>query len=329
MLISLVGVNDIYIYNNEHTPDVLSNQEKWFHVFRGKSQNTNKAVVIKQIIGEGLIQNENHIAVVRDILTNLHSIHTSIVKTLDVIANEEGVFIVREYVEGISLHTVNIDPDYKYTRKFSFYRELILKLCDVVSVFHEQGVVHRNLKPTNIILTTNSIGHIDVLNPTFVIVDFERLLLRQTSLLNFPRTPMSIMYSPPEQVLRHEEIVGFWSDIYSVGHICYEVISRKYPYHTPVHNPNLIHNLQASFPLRKLPSIPKPIFTVIAKASYKYPFTRPPQMLDPEEVAVALKTAVVSRYHSMQECKQAFEAAFNEVTKKKNVVTIVKGLFGS
>ncbi|MDR0941169.1 MAG: hypothetical protein LBM68_02960, partial [Bacteroidales bacterium] len=115
MIHSLTGTNDTYMFNAEHKADVISTQG-YFHVFRGKSISSQGDVLIKQAAIPTLVNNENHRQIIEEILLNINKIHASIAKTLDVVYSEESYYIVREYVQGVSLHNLMFDPDYSNIR---------------------------------------------------------------------------------------------------------------------------------------------------------------------------------------------------------------------
>lgn len=318
MIQTLIGKNDAYRFNAEHKADVISNQG-YFHVFRGKATSTQQNVLIKQTGNSALISNENHRQIVEEILLNINKLHKSIAQTIDVIQGDESYYIVREYVQGVSLHNFIFDPDYSKFRSVQLFAEITRQLCEITATLHAHGIVHRNIKPTNIILEHNSLGQIDTIDIRIKIVDFERVQIARRSMLNFGRIPISHVYSSPEMVLQHADLIDFTSDIYSIGITVFELFAHKPAYNS--NNPNLVLNMQVAFPLKKTPEMPKPLFMILFKASFKHVFRKPPTRCAPEEVHSFLKNAIKMRYQSIADFASDFD---NFLAQQK----IKKPLFG-
>ena len=91
-----------------------------------------------------------------DILKNLR--HPAIPIIYDIEENEESVYIIEEYIQGVSLQSLISQKRHFKVREVI---ELTLKLCDILKYLHANGVLHNDIKPDNIIYDNNTIKLID------------------------------------------------------------------------------------------------------------------------------------------------------------------------
>ncbi|MDK2970667.1 MAG: eukaryotic-like serine/threonine-protein kinase [Candidatus Sumerlaeota bacterium] len=151
--------------------------------------------------------------------------HRNIVNILDYnISNTYGQsYIAMEFVDGPSLRdivedkfaeSIEIDSDYMLQ-----VTEWMMQVCDALNATHQKGIIHRDIKPDNILL-----GQGNVIKLTdFGIVHIEEATFTPTgALIGTPR------YMSPEQV--HGGRIDARSDIYSVGIIIYEMLIGSPPF---------------------------------------------------------------------------------------------------
>jgi serine/threonine protein kinase/tetratricopeptide (TPR) repeat protein len=152
--------------------------------------------------------------------------HPNIVKLLDGGSTPEGLpYLAMDYVEG--------SPIDKYcdSHKLSVEQRLRLfgKVCEAVQHAHQKLVIHRDLKPGNILVTADGVpklldfGIAKVLEPTA-----ELLALTQTA-----ARCMTPVYASPEQV-RGRSVTAA-TDIYSLGVVLYELLTGHRPYRLKEH----------------------------------------------------------------------------------------------
>ncbi len=151
----------------------------------------------------------------RRILAGLE--HPYIARLIDGGTSDDGVpFLVMEYVEGVSLREYCEQSSLNPRQRC----ELFLKLCEAVSCAHHNLVVHRDLKPGNILVTPQG-------DPKLLDFGIARLLDAERagdSTLGFwPQ--LTPEYASPEQIrgLR----VTTASDIYSLGVLLYELLTGE------------------------------------------------------------------------------------------------------
>ncbi|HUA19874.1 MAG TPA: protein kinase [Bryobacteraceae bacterium] len=154
--------------------------------------------------------------------------HPNIVKLLDGGSTEDGLpYLVMDYVEGVPI------DEFCHLRELSVRSrlQLFLEVCAAVGYAHRNLVIHRDLKPGNILITKDGVPRL---------LDFGIAKLLNPDLLQTPlvtRTewrPMTVEYASPEQV-RGGPITAA-SDIYSLGVLLYELLTGRRPYRTAGHS---------------------------------------------------------------------------------------------
>ena len=144
--------------------------------------------------------------------------HPNIVKVYDVSVSDTLQYIVMEYVDGMTLREYLNERGGKLTsRETVHFISQILKALDHA---HHNGVVHRDIKPQNIMLLDN--GQLRMMD--FGIARISRAENQLTG----GKAMGSVHYISPEQAKGDE--TDFTSDIYSVGVMMYEMLSGHLPF---------------------------------------------------------------------------------------------------
>lgn len=143
--------------------------------------------------------------------------HSNIVKVYDVSFGDRLQYIVMEYVEGITL------KEYIEQQKIIPWKEtlhFVIQILRALQHAHDKGIVHRDIKPQNIILLQN--GNIKVTD--FGIARFSRGETRSMT----ESAIGSVHYISPEQA--RGELTDDKADIYSVGIVLYEMLTGTLPF---------------------------------------------------------------------------------------------------
>lgn len=143
--------------------------------------------------------------------------HKNIVKVYDVSYGDRLQYIVMEYVNGITLKEYIEQQGTINTREAVYFVTQILRALQHA---HDKGIVHRDIKPQNIMLTSD--GTIKVTD--FGIARFSR---SETETMN-GQAIGSVHYISPEQA--KGSVTDAKTDIYSVGVVLYEMLTGKLPF---------------------------------------------------------------------------------------------------
>lgn len=143
--------------------------------------------------------------------------HDNIVRVYDVNFGEKLQYIVMEYIDGITLKEY-INKQGSITWNDALY--FMTQILKAVQHAHDKGIVHRDIKPQNIILLPN--GNLKVTD--FGIARFSRSETRTLT----EQAIGSVHYIAPEQA--KGELTDEKADIYSIGVVLYEMLSGKVPF---------------------------------------------------------------------------------------------------
>lgn len=184
--------------------------------------------------------------------------HPNIVKVYDVSFGDRLQYIVMEYIEGITL------KEYIEQQKVINWKEAVHFTTQILRALqhaHDKGIVHRDVKPQNIMLLQN--GNIKVTD--FGIARFSRGETRTMT----ESAIGSVHYISPEQA--RGEITDDKADIYSVGVVLYEMITGKLPFESDSAVSVAIMQLQneAVHPREINPQIPVGLEQITLRAMQK------------------------------------------------------------
>jgi serine/threonine protein kinase len=178
--------------------------------------------------------------------------HPNIVSVLTA-EKEDGIFfIVMEYVPGETLESIVArDGALDVPRALDY----ICQICNALDHAHTQGVIHRDLRPGNVLVTDQDLLKV----ADFGTSRFLEIAAHGTTVIGSPP------YMAPEQF--HGKAV-FASDVYSLGVSMYEILTGALPYETPAPGDldRLMTGELVSPPRLRNPKIPKGVNDVIMKA---------------------------------------------------------------
>ena len=189
--------------------------------------------------------------------------HPNIVEMYDVGEDDGGYYIVMEYVDGKTLKQV-----LKQRGKLSVTEvvDIMLQVTDGMAHAHDAYIIHRDIKPQNIMILPNGV---------IKITDFGvATALNSTQLTQTNSVMGTVHYLPPEQANGKGSTIR--SDIYSMGIMMYELLTGKVPYKGESAVEIALKHLKEPIPsIRKeIPSIPQSIENIILKACAKNPKNR-------------------------------------------------------
>src|SRR6202048_4752900 len=178
--------------------------------------------------------------------------HPNIVTILTAEKQENVFFIVMEFVPGETLETiVTREGALDVARALDF----TCQICNAVDHAHRQGVLHRDLRPSNVLVTDS--GMLKVAD--FGTSRFLEIAAHGTTVIGSPP------YMAPEQF--HGKAV-FASDLYSLGVTMYQMFTGVLPYDTPspADLDRLMRGELLTAPRLRNPRVPKSISEIVLKA---------------------------------------------------------------
>jgi serine/threonine protein kinase len=190
--------------------------------------------------------------------------HTHIGQVFTII--QEPLGVVMEWVAGISLRDV-IHADEQRTALDII--NIGIEMADALSYVHRRDIVHRDIKPGNIILTDD-----EERNSVLIDFDIARVSSHETiSLLEDGSRGYlgTVAYSAPEQ-FRDPEAVGPSTDVFALGVVLYELLTHQRPYRWG-NDPSLYEG--GRFPKPERFNMPEPLYQILCKPLSEKPAQRP------------------------------------------------------
>jgi len=205
--------------------------------------------------------------------------HPNIVNIYDVGREGESYFIVMELVEGPTLAEM-VENDKRLPEAVAI--DFAAQICNGLAYAHRQGLLHRDVKPANVLVTKDDVVKIS---------DFgiARAVTTQTMSMTQPGMVMgSVFYISPEQAQGHE--LHETSDLYSLGIVLYQMLTGKLPYTGESPITVALKHVSNPVPLVDAddPSISPALAAIVRKLMQKDPAARFPSAA---AVATALREA--------------------------------------
>lgn len=192
-------------------------------VYQGYDPFADRMVAVKVALSDSLKDRESGQRYRRMFFNEAHTAgmlkHPNIMSILDAGVDEEECYIVMELVEGGS----TLKPYCRADKLLPVEQviEIVFKCAKALDYAHRQGVVHRDIKPTNILLTPD----MDVKIGDFSIAHIINSDTTNTMPLGFVGSPR---YMSPEQV--QEDSLSSQTDLFSLGIVMYELLTGKHPF---------------------------------------------------------------------------------------------------
>lgn len=187
-------------------------------VYRASHRGLNRLVALK-VLHSGVNPHPREVSRFRREAAALSRLdHPNIVKILDV-GEQDGIpFIAMEWLDGVTLD----EYQRQTVLKFDDVALMMASLADGIQHAHEHGVMHRDLKPQNVMMSAGNPRIVD-----FGLARFHAggsLQTRTGAVLGTPS------YAAPEQVSGESEGFGPATDIYGLGAIMYELLVGRPPF---------------------------------------------------------------------------------------------------
>jgi serine/threonine-protein kinase len=238
--------------------------------------------------------------------------HVGIANVFDYGEEEGSAYLVMELVPGQPLssiieHEQVLSPD----RTLS----MMAQTARALSVAHAQGLVHRDIKPGNLLITPE--GRVKV-------TDFGiARLADQVPLTQTGQVMGTAQYLAPEQATGQTATGA--SDIYSLGVIGYECLTGHRPFSGESQIAIALAQVNDAPP--PLPeSLPKPVRALLMSMLAKDPKNRPANAIKLAEAAEAIRNGDISAAHAAVPGMLLFEAATGPITAPVDIATAPTGV---
>lgn len=223
----------------------------------------------------------------REALSVSNLSHPNIVEVYDVGDEDGNYYIVMEYIEGKTLKQL---LQKRGALTLTEVIDIMNQLTDGLAHAHDAYIIHRDIKPQNIIIEDNGLVKI---------TDFGiAMALNSTQLTQTNSVMGSVHYLPPEQANGKGSTIK--SDIYSLGILMYELLTGSVPYKGDTAVEIALKHMKEKLPsIRKQnPTIPQSIENIVLKATAKNP---------------------KNRYESVREMHEDLESALEKTNEKRLV----------
>ena len=238
-------------------------------VFRAIQKSTKRVVAVKL-----LLQGNNAPKIARyrfekeiELAASLR--HPNIVTVFDSGISQGQYFYAMEYIEGMPLDSYVSQHQLSVRETMT----LISQVISGVSYAHQKGVIHRDLKPGNILVDKDGVPHI---------LDFGLAKVLDNDTVSYEGSVMMSMegqvlgtlaYMAPEQAGGKVGDIDVRTDVYSLGVILYKLLTQQFPYEITGSMLEIIKNIQTVEPerLSKVTKVNSEVEIIILKALDKEP----------------------------------------------------------
>jgi len=194
-------------------------------VYRAVQLGTKREVALKVMLEGPLADEVTRRRFEREVELAASLRHPNIVTILDSGVSQGRYYFAMEYIDGLRLdrYLAQVRPSLRQTL------QLFVKICEAVNFAHQRGVIHRDIKPPNILVDWAGEPHVldfglakplqtaDARESTVAVVSVSGQLLG------------TVAYMSPEQTLGGQN-VDVRSDVYSLGVVFYEALLGQLPY---------------------------------------------------------------------------------------------------
>ncbi len=270
-------VDGILLINDRYELTEFLSQGGMGRLYVARDRVLNRQVVVKILLPQYLDNQKFAKRFQREAQTLSKINHPHLLAVHDYgVFRENYPYIVTEYIRGVSLGEMIGE---RGRIPLPEVVEILSQVCDGLSAAHEMDIVHRDMKPENILVTKGADEEwVKVIDFGLAVENFQE----QTRLTVSGSFLGTMPYMAPEQ-FDHSD-VDARTDVYAVGIIFYEMLTGTHPYHaTSIHQFYLQH---AESPIPKLSECVPPIDglvpelqDVLEKALAKKPEDRYPNMV--------------------------------------------------
>jgi len=233
-------------------------------VYKARDTELDRLIALK-VIRPDIARHPEALARFRqELLTARQVSHKNVVRIFDIGEGDGIKFITMEYVPGRDLRSILAD---RGKLPVSEALPIVRQICSALEAAHAEGVIHRDLKPGNVMREEQ--GRI-------VVMDFglARSLEDTAKMTQTGALLGTVEYMSPEQALASK--LDARSDLFTIGLIFYELLTGNTPYRADSGLASLVKRTQErAIPVIEVdPSLPKPVSDMVAKCLERDPAQR-------------------------------------------------------
>ena len=219
----LEGNKAQYIYFPDEQDTIIS-ISSYATLYVGANADTKEKVVLKKISTSMFSNDAQRFKFFATVCNEVKL--DGLVNIVDMVFDESYIFLVCEFISGRTLKELIYDPKFIDYRNDIFFLRIIANCLETLSFIHKLKLCHGNLSPENIIVQWDDCEEFDFKHPTAKILSLESIKLEFKNMPLNRHIP-NTLYQSPEQLIEFEDLVGDYSDIYSMGLIMYEALARE------------------------------------------------------------------------------------------------------
>ncbi|MFO0949711.1 MAG: serine/threonine-protein kinase [Isosphaeraceae bacterium] len=229
-------------------------------VYRARDVRLNRVVALKMVVSGPYAHPEQIARLQAEAETIARLQHPNVVRIHSVGEHDGLPYLDMEYVDGGSLAS-RLDGTPWPPRAAA---SLVESLARGVEAVHRLGVVHRDLKPGNVLIAADGVPRIADFGLARSLVD-DSGLTRTDAVIGSPS------YMAPEQAEGHARAAGPPADVYALGAVLYELLTGRPPFRaaTMLETLEQVRTAEPVAPARLVPTVPRDLETVALKCLEK------------------------------------------------------------
>ena len=232
-------------------------------LYRGKDPVLDREVAIKVMSGDFSADESARARFFREARAAARLQHRNIVTIFEFAEDEHGTpYIAMEFLRGRSLAArLTVEPPLSLVQKL----DILTQLCTGLHYAHEQGIVHRDVKPANVWVMDDG---------TIKLLDFGIAKIAASTMTSSGNVLGSAAYMAPEQVSGRE--IDGRADVFAAGVVLYELLARRKPFEGDAPTAVMMKIIKDDPPpIRNFaPDIPVSLVNAVNKALQKDPDKR-------------------------------------------------------
>ncbi|HXK82345.1 MAG TPA: serine/threonine-protein kinase [Bacteroidales bacterium] len=292
----LEGSIDKYIIF-PNVPETVLSYGKTSIIMLGARLNTKEKVICKQLNAETAKDESQKLRFLLEASISVN--HKGIVRNIDILKSRDNLFLIQEYVEGISFKKFISGFSFSEKHNQALAIQIMIKILEALDAYHQTGYIHCNITPENIIICNSE--NLFEEDPIIKIINLSlsKIIDSNEFDIEFAKNPFNILYSAPELILNKQYLAVSATDIYSAGLIFYEMMCGKHCFIDD--HPARIIRHQLSSEILSCSKIPKQIFRILKKATAKESIIENPYKIPNSQLEQLLNKGITKRYTSCKE----------------------------